>query len=281
MFQLADKEFFMSGNCLSFVKMSGTGNDFIMIDNMNLGLKTDLSRLALRLCHRRFGIGADGIILIEPSDEADFTMRIFNSDGSEAEMCGNGSRCAARFAAGLGAAGSRMKFKTLAGIIEAELNEGGAAIKLTDPTGIRHDIPVNIKGIEYMMQFINTGVPHAVLFTDDAESVSVKMLGSAIRHHEAFKPSGTNVNFVQVIDKGVIRVRTYERGVEDETFACGTGATASALLSAALKGVSEKPVKVIVPGGELMIDFKYKDGSFADVWLIGAVDVAFKGEVLL
>ena len=271
----------MNDNCLSFVKMSGTGNDFIMIDNMNLGLKTDLSKLALRLCHRRFGIGADGIILIEPSTEADFAMRIFNSDGSEAEMCGNGSRCAARFTAGLGVAGNKMKFKTLAGIIEAELNEGGAAIKLTDPTSMRKDIPVNIKGIEYMMQFINTGVPHAILFTDNVESVSVKMLGSLIRYHEAFKPAGTNVDFVQVIDKGAIRVRTYERGVEDETFACGTGATASALLSASLKGVSDTPVKVIVPGGELMIDFTYKDGSFTNVWLIGAVDVTFKGEVRL
>jgi len=271
----------MSGNCLSFVKMSGTGNDFIMIDNMNLGLKTDLSNLAIRLCHRRFGIGADGIILIEPSNEADFTMRIFNSDGSEAEMCGNGSRCAARFAAGQGIAGNRMKFKTLAGIIEAELNRDGAAIKLTDPAGMKKDIPVTIKGMEYMVQFINTGVPHAVLFMDDVESVPVRILGGMIRHHEALRPAGTNVNFVQVVDKGTIRVRTYERGVEDETFACGTGATASALLSAALKDVSDTPIKVIVPGGELKIDFKYKDGSFADVWLIGAVDVAFKGEVCL
>ena len=271
----------MSDNWLSFVKMSGTGNDFVMINNMDLGLKTDLSKLALRLCHRRFGIGADGIILIEPAADSDFTMRIFNSDGSEAEMCGNGSRCAAQFAASLGIAGSKMKFRTLAGIIEAELNANGAAIKLTDPTGMRKDIPVNIKGIEYMAQFINTGVPHAVLFTDDVESVSVKMLGAVIRYHEAFKPAGTNVNFVQVIDKGAIQVRTYERGVEDETLACGTGASASALLSAAMRGVSGRPVKVIVPGGELMIDFAFKDGLFTDVWLIGAVEATFKGEVQL
>jgi diaminopimelate epimerase len=145
---------------------------------------------------------------------------------------------------------------------------------------MRNDIPVNIKGIEYIMQFINTGVPHAVLFTDDVESVSVKMFGSAIRYHEVFKPAGTNVNFVQVVDKGTIRVRTYERGVEDETLACGTGATASALISAA-KGVSNRPVKVMVPGGELMIDFTSGGGSFTNVWLIGAVDVTFKGEIRL
>jgi diaminopimelate epimerase len=271
----------MNDKWLSFVKMSGTGNDFVMINNMVLGLKADLSKLALRLCNRRFGIGADGIILIEPATEADFTMRIFNSDGSEAEMCGNGSRCAAQFAAAQGIAGSKMKFKTLAGIIEAELNANGAAIKLTGPTGMRKDIPVNVKGIEYMMQSINTGVPHAVLFTDNVDFISVKMLGSAIRYHEAFKPAGTNVNFVQVIDKGTIRVRTYERGVEDETLACGTGATASALLSAAMQGVSGRPVKVIVPGGELMIDFAFKDGLFTDVWLIGAVEATFKGEVQL
>ncbi len=271
----------MSDNWLPFVKMSGTGNDFVLINNMDLGLKTDLSGLALRLCHRQFGIGADGIILVEPATDADFTMRIFNSDGSEAEMCGNGSRCAARFAAAQGITGREMKFRTLAGIIEAKLFEDGAAIKLTDPTGMKNDIPVNIKGMEYIMQFINTGVPHAVLFTDDVESVSVKMFGSAIRYHETFKPAGTNVNFVQVIDKGTIRVRTYERGVEDETLACGTGATASALISAAMQGVSGRPVKVIVPGGELMVDFTLRDGSFSDVWLIGAVDVTFKGEIRL
>jgi diaminopimelate epimerase len=271
----------MSDNWISFVKMSGTGNDFILINNMNLSLKTDLNKLGLRLCHRQFGIGADGIILIEPATEADFTMRIFNADGSEAEMCGNGSRCAARFAVSQGIAGSKMKFRTLAGIIEAELNDNGAAIKLTDPTGMKKDIPVNIKGIEYMAQFINTGVPHAVIFTDDIESVSAKMLGSVIRYHEAFKPAGTNVNFAQVIDKGTIRVRTYERGVEDETLACGTGAAASALLSSAMHGVSDRPVKVIVPGGDLMINFKFENGSFTDVWLIGAVDVTFKGEVCL
>ena len=279
--QFAGREFIMSDNWLSFVKMSGTGNDFVMINDMDLSLKTDLNKLALRLCHRRFGIGADGIILIEPATEADFTMRIFNSDGSEAEMCGNGSRCAAQFASSQGIAPGKMKFRTLAGIIEAELSANGAAIKLTDPTGMKKDIPVNIKGIEYMAQFINTGVPHAVIFTDDVESVSVKMLGSAIRYHEVFKPAGTNVNFVQVIDKDAIRVRTYERGVEDETLACGTGAAASALLSAAMRGVSDRPVKVIVPGGELMIDFAFKDGLYKDVWLIGAVEATFKGEVQL
>jgi diaminopimelate epimerase len=271
----------MDDSWLSFVKMSGTGNDFIMINNMGLGLKTDLNKLALRLCHRQFGIGADGIILIEPSTEADFTMRIFNADGSEAEMCGNGSRCAARFAASQGLANSKMKFRTLAGTIEAELNEKGAAIKLTEPTGMRKDISVNVKGIEYLLQFINTGVPHAVLFTDDVESVSVKMFGSVIRNHEAFKPAGTNVNFAQVIDEGTIRVRTYERGVEDETLACGTGAAASALLSSAMRGVSKRPVKVVVPGGELKIDFKFYDDIFTDVWLIGAVETTFKGEVQL
>jgi diaminopimelate epimerase len=271
----------MSDSWLSFVKMSGTGNDFVMINNMDLGLKTDLNKLALRLCQRQFGIGADGIILIEPASDADFTMRIFNADGSEAEMCGNGSRCAALFASSLGVASSKMKFRTLAGIVEAVLNDNGAAIRLTEPAGMRKDISVGVKGIEYRMQFINTGVPHAVLFTDDVESVSVKVFGSVIRYHEAFKPAGTNVNFVQVIDNGTIRVRTYERGVEDETLACGTGAAASALLSAAMQGVSKRPVKVIVPGGELKIDFKFDDNMFTDVWLIGAVDVTFKGEVHL
>lgn len=271
----------MSDKWLPFVKMSGTGNDFVMINNMNLHLQTDLDKLAKKLCYRQFGIGADGIILIEPSAEADFTMRIFNSDGSEAEMCGNGSRCAASFAVEQGIAGNEMRFKTLAGIIEAKLNGDNAAIRLTDPTDMRSDITVNIKGIDYILHFINTGVPHAIMFTDNVESVLVTMFGSAIRHHQVFKPAGTNVDFVQVVDEGTIRVRTYERGVEDETLACGTGATASALLSAAMQGVDSRPVKVIVPGGELMIDFSYENGRFSNVWLMGAVDVTFKGEVRL
>jgi diaminopimelate epimerase len=271
----------MSEKLLPFVKMSGTGNDFVMIDNMGLGLKTDLSKLASRLCHRQFGIGADGIILLEPSDRADFTMRIFNADGSEAEMCGNGSRCAAAFAVSKGVAGREMKFSTLAGIIEARLTDNGAAIRLTDPKDMRRDVIAAVKGIDYTLQFINTGVPHAVLFTDNVDDISVNLIGSAIRYHNVFKPAGTNVNFVQVIDDGTIKVRTYERGVEGETLACGTGATASAILSAEVHGIKGRPVKVFVPGGELMIDFRKENGVYTDVWLIGPAEVTFRGEVPL
>jgi diaminopimelate epimerase len=142
-------------------------------------------------------------------------------------------------------------------------------------------IIAGVKGIDYTLDFINTGVPHAVFFTDDVDDISVSLLGSAIRYHQVFKPAGTNVNFVQIINDSTIKVRTYERGVEAETLACGTGATASALMSAAAKGITGRPVKVKVPGGELMIDFKYEEGRFSDVWLIGPAVVTFKGEVLL
>jgi len=271
----------MNSNWMPFVKMSGTGNDFVMIDNMNLLLKSDLDRLAVKLCHRQFGIGADGIILLEPAEKADFTMRIFNADGSEAEMCGNGSRCTAVFANSLGVAGQEMRFSTLAGIIEAKVTPNGAAIKLTEPRDMKTGITAGVKGIDYTLDFINTGVPHAVFFTEDVEDISVNLLGSTIRYHQVFKPAGTNVNFVQIINDSTIKVRTYERGVEAETLACGTGATASALMSAAVKGITGRPVKVKVPGGELMIDFKFENGRFSDVWLIGPAEVTFKGEVPL
>ena len=268
-------------NELSFTKMEGTGNDFFLINNHRGEHKHDWQALARRYCHRRFGIGADGLIVLEPSPQADFTMRIFNADGSEAEMCGNGARCAAAFAVDQGIAQTEMRFATLAGVIAAKVNPDTVAIRVTEPHSLKMDVAIEIDSRPYSLGFVNTGVPHAILFVDTIEAVPVDSLGRAIRRHTAFAPAGTNADFVQVMDEGHIRVRTYERGVEAETLACGTGATASAIISQALGRVRRTPVHVNMPGGELMIDFSLVDGRYSDVWLIGAVTSVFSGTIRL
>lgn len=259
--------------------MEGTGNDFILVNNHPGHYDLDWQALAVRYCHRRFGIGADGLIVLAPAEAADFTMRIFNADGSEAEMCGNGARCAAAFAVAQGLAQPTMRFATLAGIIAAKVNPAHVAIRVTDPQDLRLSVPLTIDSHAYDLAFINTGVPHAICFTDDVDALPVDALGRAIRRHTAFAPAGTNADFVQVIDAGRIKVRTYERGVEAETLACGTGATAAAILSHALKGVDTKPIQVGMPGGELMIDFTTAHGRYTDVWLMGAVTTVFTGTI--
>lgn len=265
---------------LSFTKMSGAGNDFIMVDNTANPLSADWSSFAKRFCALKTGIGADGVILLNPDPETDFSFRIFNADGSEAEMCGNGARCAALFAFQQGLAGKSMRFRTLAGIIGARVDDADVAIQMTDPfdlkTGIAIETPSN-NGMT--VHFINTGVPHAIVFTDKIEDISVKDLGRSIRWHDRFSPAGTNVDFVKVLSPDSIKVRTYERGVEDETYACGTGAVASALISHFLHKVHGAPVQVRMKGGDLKIDFSGRDGSYEDVWLIGPVDTIFTGEV--
>jgi len=267
----------MDMNELSFTKMEGTGNDFFLINNHRGGLKHDWQALARRYCHRRFGIGADGLIVLEPSQEADFTMRIFNADGSEAEMCGNGARCAAAFAVDQNIAAQEMRFSTLAGVIAAKVGPENVAIRVTEPHGLKTGIAVEIDSRPYRVGFVNTGVPHTILFVDAIDSVPVETLGRAIRRHAAFAPAGTNADFVQVMGEDRIKVRTYERGVEAETLACGTGATASAIISHASGRVRRSPVHVTMPGGELMIDFSVSDGRYSDVWLIGAVTNVFSG----
>jgi diaminopimelate epimerase len=266
---------------LSFTKMSGAGNDFIMVNNTGNPLTVDWPSFALRSCALKTGIGADGVILLGRDTETDFSFRIFNADGSEAEMCGNGARCAALFAFQEGIAGKSMRFRTMAGIISARIEDEDIAIRMTDPFGLETGISVEAGGASTIMHFINTGVPHAIVFTDRIEDVSVKDMGRAIRWHERFSPAGTNVDFVQVLGPDTIRVRTYERGVEGETYACGTGAVASAIISSFMEKVSGPPVHVRMKGGDLKIDFSADNGSFRDVWLMGPVMTVFTGEVIL
>ncbi|OAG28111.1 diaminopimelate epimerase [Thermodesulfatator autotrophicus] len=251
---------------LSFTKMVASGNDFILINNFERRIPAEWGpELARKLCRRAFSVGADGLILIEPpkSQEACFSWRFFNADGSEAEMCGNGGRCAARFAVAEGLCSSEHAFETLAGLIRAEVKGKRVKIELTPPHSLRLDLSLEIDGQKYEAFFVNTGVPHTVLFLspEELEKLEVKSLGAKIRFHSAFAPAGTNVNFVAPIGPKELKVRTYERGVEVETFACGTGACASAII-AAKKGLVTPPVTVKTSGGEtLTVFFELKDMS--------------------
>lgn len=263
-----------------FVKMSGTGNDFVLVDNRTgfvpEGEKAALARL---VCRRRFSVGADGLLLLERSDAADVRMRVFNPDGSEAEMCGNGARCMARFAFETGAAPESMTMETLAGTLHAEVLSEAVKIELTRPSRMKQlDVkPPGAEGPEKVW-CMNTGVPHAVVFVTDLEGVDVAGRGGAVRRAPEFKPAGANADFVQVVGKGVIAVRTYERGVEAETLACGTGAVAAGLLAAAREGW-RSPVEVRVRSGErLLVHFEGEPGAPSAVHLEGKVRVTFRGE---
>ncbi len=265
---------------IPFVKMSGTGNDFIIIDHRTPCIASEaMGEFAARVCRRKFSAGADGLILIEDSDQADFKWVFFNADGSVAEMCGNGARCAARFAYMHGIAPARMRFETLAGIIAAQVTDIQVAVKMTDPVDLQLNREIVVDDLSLTLHSVDTGVPHAVVFVDDIAGMDVCAMGSLIRHHEAFMPAGTNVNFVQEQGRA-LKVRTYERGVEDETLACGTGATACALV-ASLLDIVASPVDIITSGGDrLEISFDMKNGQSAEnVFLKGSAHVVYKAEL--
>ena len=255
---------------ISFFKMSGSGNDFIIIDNRDLSLKiVDLPTFVRAVCRRKISVGADGLFLIEPSTVADFKWQFFNSDGSVAEMCGNGSRCVARYAFENGIAGRTMSFETQAGIITAQVFDESVKVRLTDASALKAALKILIDGQECELDFINTGVPHAVCFVADLDDFAVVERGRKIRRHEYFQPMGTNANFALVSDRQNMKVRTYERGVEDETLACGTGAVASVLSAASRKRV-DSPVSVTVQSGEtLRVYFTFEEGRFKEIILKG------------
>lgn len=263
---------------ISFFKMSGCGNDFILIDHRRPLLDAnELSSWAERLCRRKLDVGADGLILIEPSQTADFKWQFFNADGSRAEMCGNGARCAARYAFLQGIAGPSMCFETDAGLIRAEVNGEKVKIRLTDPRALVLDERLQLEQAELRASSINTGVPHVVIAVEDIEAVDVIGTGRSIRCHARYAPAGTNVNFMARRDDGRLVVRTYERGVEDETLACGTGAAACALV-AARSGQMASPVAVQVrSGGWLTIHFTSNNGRFKGVHLEGDARVVYTG----
>jgi diaminopimelate epimerase len=266
---------------LPFWKMSGSGNDFVLIDNRRRLVRGHYKAIARRLCDRHFGVGADGLLLLEPDPREDFRMVYYNADGSRADMCGNGARCMAYFAHAKGAVPRAFRFRTDAYPVGATVKGEVVNVTLADAVDYKPKVSAKVGSKTYRPAFINTGVPHAVLFVSNADKVYVSGLGRSLRFHKAFGPKGTNVNFVQKIGPNKLRVRTYERGVEGETLACGTGVTASAI-AAALKGLVKSPVQCVVASGDtLKVNFKlHRDNSRApatDISLQGPVRTTFKG----
>ena len=262
--------------------MHGAGNDFLLIDGRQQTLALTREQI-VRLCDRHKGIGADGVIILIPSvsKKADWAWRFFNSDGSCGEMCGNGARCFARFVQKHTSQPGDFTFETEAGIIRAKFKEGNVMVDLTKPGDLVLDEKLPLSIGKVVVHCLNTGVPHAVLFVPDADKAMVQELGPEIRRHPRFAPKGTNVNFVQVLRPGDIRVRTFERGVENETLACGTGVTASALISSRVYKFPS-PVRVKVQGGdELEVSFEDRATEFADVRLTGPADFVFEGKISL
>ena len=266
---------------IPFTKMVGAGNDFVVVDNRSGIIPEGPGRrdLFAAWCHRRFGIGADGVLLVEPDDSLDFSMRYYNADGGEAEMCGNGGRCIARFAHLTGIAAKEMTFRSAAGHHTASILGSDVKLGMTDPTDLELRVSLPLAGGEREVHLINTGVPHVVEFVDDVTQTPVVELGREIRYHERFAPAGTNANFITPVDRHTFRIRTYERGVEDETLACGTGTTGAAIVGAIL-GHFDPPVTGITQSGlKLTIHFEMNENDVHSVYLEGNADIAFAGTV--
>ena len=266
---------------LEFAKLSGTGNDFILIDNRSGLVRPEaLPDLARRICRRRVSVGADGLIAIEDSERASFRWRFYNADGSEAAMCGNGGRCAARFACARGICGPRLSFETLAGIIHAEVKARTVKLELLPPEKLTQDISISLDSEVVRMDAITVGVPHVVIHTGDLEAWDVDRVGRRIRFHPLFQPEGTNVNFARVEGPSEISVRTYERGVEGETLACGTGSVASALIGSLRCGITS-PVSVKTRGEEiLVVYFRTVRDGFEELFLEGETTWVYEGHIL-
>lgn len=256
---------------ISFDKYEGTGNDFVMIDNRQLNFPKDNIKLVRHLCDRRFGIGGDGLILLENHPEVDFKMVYYNSDGNPSSMCGNGGRCLVAFAKSLGLIKSQATFEAIDGLHHATSLDGSiVSLQMQD---------VNSMDIEKDYVFLNTGSPHHVTFVDDLRHLDVKNLGSKIRYSELYGRAGSNVNFVKQIDDVTFAIRTYERGVEDETLSCGTGATAVAIAMNALGKTTANTVEIIVEGGTLTVSFDQENNHYTNVFLKGPATFVYKGEI--
>lgn len=264
---------------IHFYKMSGGGNDFIIINTFNTHLETiDKDKLAILLCNRYFSIGADGLIFIEPSYKADFFYRHYNPDGSLANICGNGSRCISLFAYTKNYAGQKMKFESPAGIFSSEIFPDNQTVKVSfvPAINLRLNIPINTNDFAGNVHYIEPGVPHAILFFDNIEELDVAKIGKQILYHPQFQPAGTNVNFVSISDDKNIKLRTFERGLEYETMACGTGAISSSILTNIIKNL-QPPIYVHTKGGMILeIDFTIKHDSNSNP--IGAENITMTGE---
>ncbi|MFH1457871.1 MAG: diaminopimelate epimerase [Candidatus Omnitrophota bacterium] len=272
---------------IEFTKMVASGNDFVVAEKKQLSaIRYPLSAIANQICNRKYGIGADGLLILEKTKAADIRMRVFNADGSEAEMCGNGARCVAlwlssKFLPARQAGkvhGLEYKIQTKAGIIKAQVNGALIRIKLTDPAAIKLNVPIRINKKMLHVNFVNTGVPHAVIFVEGLDKIEVVSLGRQVRFHKAFSPAGANVDFVEALNDHTLGLRTYERGVEDETLACGTGAVASALAYVMRYARNAKQIRVHTQGKEILkVYFERTGHKLKNVWLEGKTKVICKG----
>lgn len=254
---------------MEFYKYQGTGNDFILIDNRDQQFPKNQPTIE-RLCDRRFGIGGDGLILLEHDNASDFRMVYYNSDGNESTMCGNGGRCIVAFAHFLNVFDKKTSFYAIDGLHEAEIDGNSVKLKMINVSEINKD------GSNFVL---NTGSPHFVQYVSDLKNLDVYKEGYAVRNSNTYKKEGINVNFVEKIGNSDLFVRTYERGVEDETFSCGTGATAAALALMSEENTNEVAIQVL--GGKLKV-YAEKDGdSFQNIWLEGPADQVFKGKISL
>ncbi len=266
---------------LRFTKMNGAGNDFVLLDNRAGDLQLTREQI-IRLCDRHRGVGADGVLLLErPANGADFRMRYYNADGGEAEMCGNGARCFARYANRTAGPFQQLTFETPAGEIGARLVGELVTLRMSEPNDMRLGLELPVEGEKFRASYIDSGVPHVVVPVARIDDVDVRSLGAALRHHPLFALRGANANFSEQRGPHHIAIRTYERGVEDETLACGTGVVASALLFAANQDLSG-PIEVLVRGGDTMqVDFTREGDRFREVMLTGPADFVFDGELPL
>lgn len=271
---------------IKFTKAVASGNDFIIIDNFRIkdsGLRIKLSELTKKLCQRKLSVGADGLLVIENSKRCDFKMRIFNPDGSEVDMCGNGLRCAALYAQqNKIVSGRKMIIETRAGNLEAEVKQDKVRLKMSRPKDLRLKFELNLNGQTQEVNYINTGVPHVVCFVQGLSNFNVEETGKAIRYHPEFQPAGTNADFVEVLDKDHIRVRTYERGVEQETLACGTGAVAASIITRyRMQQERQKgrcKIKVDTRGGEtLAVYFNIEKDKIDKLCLEGKAELVYRG----
>jgi len=257
---------------LQFYKYQGAGNDFIMIDNRTLHFDKNNVQLINKLCDRKFGIGADGLILLENSTNYDFKMYYFNADGNESTMCGNGGRCIVAFANKLNIIQDKATFEAMDGLHYAEL--------------IRNDVKLQMMDVNFISEqkgylFLNTGSPHHVTFQKNIDSIDVKNEGSKIRYGKLYKKEGSNINFVEQVDHNVFKVRTYERGVEDETLACGTGVTAVAIAAYQANKTTDKHLYLQTLGGMLEVSFEEEDSNYHSIYLKGSATFVFKGEIVI
>lgn len=281
----ADSQTHIAGNMdngkifFQFWKMHGAANDFILVDDRTLTFPAHDHQWISAICSRRTGIGAEGLILIQPSTTADFRMRFFNPDGSEVEMCGNGARCVARLAHEIGAAPEKMRFETVAGLVGAAVHGERVTLNMPDPKDWRLNRTLRLDDELLPYHFVNSGVPHVIVRVNSLAAVDVKKIGAAIRYAPDFAPSGTNANFVMVTGPHSLRIRTYERGVEAETLACGTGITAAGLIASRL-GWTTPPVHITTAGGDVLtVNARFTGDAVTDVTLTGPAIHVFRGQI--